>query len=162
MAASICIDTFVLRITADASCDLALYAPGTPPSTASEIAMLRSASDPNADEREFAISPGNEQFKEYLFAYIIGSGFLATHPNFGFEATNLQDLLSGTTGINGSGNKSVMSIFPPILNPPSPDTTGGPKEVKFGTLRYNMACGAIVDNAEDQNLSGTLTLNTGV
>lgn len=162
MAASICVDTFVLRITADADCDLALFAEGEVPTRADQLPALRAADDADASEREFAISPGNEDFVLYFFAYIIGSGFNKSHSDFGFSATDLQELLSGTAGPSGTGNKSVMSIFPPIFNPPVPDTTGGPREVKYGTLRYNMAATAIVDNAEDQNLAGEITLNTGV
>lgn len=162
MAASTCVDTFVLRIIADADCDLVLYPPGSRPDNYNELHQLIGVSDPKADEREFAINPGNEDFVEYLFAYVLGSGYHHTHGNFGFSATDLDDKLSGTRGQSGTGNKSVMSIGNPILNPPTPDVTGGPRTVKYGSLRYNIACRAIVDNGEDQNLSGSITLNTGI
>ena len=165
MAASICVDTFVLRITADADCDLALYAEGEAPTRADQLPGLRTANDADASEREFSISPGNEEVIVYLFAYIIGSGFNRSHSDFGFSATDLDDLLGGTRGPTGTGNKAVMSITDPIFNPPVPDTTGGPKDVKYGTCRYSAACRATFpegNGGADQNLSGEIELNTGV
>lgn len=165
MAASICVDTFVLRITADADCDLALYADGETPTRADQLPGLRAASNADASEREFSISPGNEGVFLYFFAYVIGSGFNRSHSDFGFSATDLQDLLSGTGGQSATGNKAVMSISDPLFNPPVPDTTGGPRDVKYGTLRYTAACRATFPDGNGgaaQNLSGEITLNTGV
>ncbi len=156
MSASICRDAFTVALIADLDCHLVFVVP-----TDDRFEDFDNVPDEgNADQRTFVISPGAEEALVFCFEYYIGiipegEGLGIDHDNFGFTATDLNALLN-------TANRAVMSIGSPQINPSRPDTTGAPDELKVGILSYTASALATVTNAEDQNLSGELVLNTGV
>ena len=133
MGASTCTDTFVISVIADLDCHLALT---------------------GHDSLQFDLNPGNEASLAFPFEYYMGSGFNVTHANFGFSET--LDSLS-------SPNANSMSFSDGVFNPPSPDTTQGPRTLHTGSLTYVAAATSVIDSmAADQNIGGTIVLNTGV
>lgn len=132
MAAGTCQDTFVIMILSDVDCHLEI----------------------TDDSHTFELEPGNEQAIVVPFEYYVGTGYNASHSNFGFSVA--LDALS-------TGNAASMSFSTGVFNPPSPDITGTPRELKNGTLTIVAAATSVIDPAAaNQNIGGTITMNTGV
>ena len=133
MSANICRDTFVIAIIADLDCHLEITSDST---------------------LQFDLEPINEQSLRFDFEYYLGTGFDTSHANFGFSAE--LDALS-------TPNAASMSFSDGVFNPPSPDTTQGPRTLHTGYLTYVATANDLIDSmAADQNIGGTITLNTGV
>ena len=141
MAASKCVDTFVISLIADLDCHL----------------MIIGQSGDDGDEKEFILSDANEQQIMFDFEYYVGIGSNPSHTNYGFS--NMIDPLN-------AGNASQMSISAGLFNPPSPDTTGAANAIKNGTLSFTLTANDDLtfgsDGANSQNLGGEIILNTGV
>ena len=170
MAASVCVDTFVVRLIADLDCHLMFIDPGDARLSTFQTTYFLPEGEP-ADERMFTISPGNELQLAFSFEYYVGIGVDTSHANFGFSATDLNAALNDGNGGDGATLTGNMSISAPSFNPPVPVTTGRPNELQIGILAYSASARATITygdasgsdaGANNQNLSGTLTLNTGV
>ena len=155
MSASICRDTFVIAIVADLDCFLEITGYKSP-----EERDLRPGESP---ELTFDLEPGNEAAFEFVFDYYLGTGFDDTHTDFGFSA-EIDDLagLHPSGGSSNTGNAASMSFGGPTFNPPTPDTTEGPRTLHTASVRYTAAATSVIHaDAVDQNIGGTVTLNTG-
>ena len=132
MSASICPDTFTIMIVVTVDCDLDITSP-----------------DPT-----FVLQPGNEQTITVAFTFRVGSGYNLSHTNYGFTAE---------LGALSTPNAASMSLNIGPFNPPSPVPSDNPREIQDGTLLvYASAAGNIDAMAADQNVQGTVTINTGV
>ena len=133
MSASICPDTFTVMIVVTVDCDLEI----------------------TSDDPTFVLQPGNEKTLTIEFDFSIGSGYDENHDNYGFSAEI--DSLS-------TPNAASMSLNLGPFLPPKPIPTTNPREIQTGaTLKIYAAATSVIDSmAADQNIGGTITLNTGV
>ena len=148
MAADRCPDNFTIHLIAELDCYLKI---------------TKADGSPGGDEKEFIISPGNEADLVFSFSYYIGIGADQNHDDAGWHRT--------VDNLN-SGNAMQMSMNFGTINPPSPEWDGTPEEIKMGT--FHMLCAAVgnityddpdtsdLEGANNQNIGGTIILNTGV
>ena len=151
MAASRCVDTFVIQLIADLDCHLEIVAGGSLPG------------GETADTKQFVISPGNEKALTIHFEYYVGLGANESHDDYGFHYT-IDNL--------NAGNATQMSLHFGTFNPPSPIVGATPNEIQTGyatfgasaraTITYDNPDTQSLEGANNQNLGGNIILNTGV
>ena len=178
----ICRAPYVVQLIADLDCTLQFIVPGDEfegigDKQADGSYVYNGFTVPvgpavQADQRSYVIIASKDEDLVFLFEYTKGTDAKdgvtnapnPKHANYGFTASDLHALMN-------DGNSAHLTIHPPNIIPPEPDVTASASAIRYGTMVYRIVTAKTVEfgsasgqgaGANDQSLSGTLVMNTGV